>query len=719
MLVALPSAIAFGVAMVTPLGDGFAADGALLGILGTVAIGLVASIFGGTPRLISAPCAPAAAVLAALTAELAAENGAAGSSDAAVVLLLLMLTGLVAGAIQLVFGLLGGGKLIKYIPFPVVSGYLSGVGVLIFLKQLPYFLALPHGTSLGAGLLAPGLWSQPAVITGMATIAVMIAAPRITKRVPAPILGLAGGMFAYGILAFFDPELGRLEGNELLIGPVAGASTAFSGVAARWEALPSMTLASVMRILGPALTLAVLLSIDTLKTCVIVDAVTRSRHDSNRELRGQGLGNIASALGGGMPGAGTIGATMINLSSGGQTRLSGILEGVFALLVLIAFGGIIAWIPLSALAGILIVVAFRMVDRQSFQLLKQKSTWLDFAVIATVIVTAIFGSLIMASGAGLALAIVLFVREQMRTAVVRRKYWGHQTSSRRKRLPDERAVLEEEGRKVAIYELQGSLFFGTTDKLLTEVEADLKTCRTLILDMKRVSSVDFTATHMLELIEGRLADRGARLIFADIPRSLPSGRDLHAYFDAVGIASESSRARSFSNLDDALEWTEDQILADRDLLGKGHGAPLELRELDLFKDLDDDAIAGLRAAVTERTYSEGERIFAAGDNSDELYLIRKGAVRIMLPLSGGRARHLASFGRRDFFGDMAFLDHEPRSADAVAVTKTWLYVLSRARFDAEAEAHPLLGRKVFHRIARALAHRLRQADKQIGEMEEG
>lgn len=718
MLVALPSAIAFGVAIVAPLGEGFTAAGALFGILGTVAIGLVAPLFGGTPRLISAPCAPAAAVLAAFTAELVAEN-MQGSDAASTVFLLLMLTAILCGVVQFLFGLLGGGKLIKYVPFPVVSGYLSGVGVLILMKQIPYLLAYPHKLTLHDGLLAPHLWSIPALATGVVTMVVMIASPRVTKRVPAPILGLAGGMICYGLLGFAYPELRSLSGNDLIIGPVAGGASVLASTAARWSAFGNLSMASVMRVFGPSLTLAVLLSIDTLKTCVILDAVTRSRHDSNAELRGQGLGNIASALLGGMPGAGTIGATLINLSSGGRTRISGVLEGVFALLALIALGGLIAWIPLSALAGILIVVAFRMIDRNSLHLLKQRSTWLDFGVIATVIVTAIFGSLIMASGAGLALSIVLFVREQMRTAVVRRKCYGHQTASRRKRLPDEMAVIAEAGPGIAVYELQGSLFFGTTDKLLTEIEQDLKTCRTLILDLRRVTSVDFTATHMLELVEGRLAERGARLIFADLPRALPTGQDLEAYFDAVGIARRASSARIFPTLDDALEWTEDQILEERDLLGKGHGAPLELAEIDLFKGLDAAAIGTLREAIEEKTFEEGERICGTGDASDEIFLIRKGTVRIVLPLVDGRTRHLASFARRDFFGEMAFLDREPRSADAICATKTWLYVLSRARFDAAADAHPEVARKVLHRIARALAHRLRQADRQIQEMEEG
>ncbi len=712
MLVALPSAIAFGLLIYLPLGPAYAAVGAMAGILGTIAIGIVAPIFGGTPRLISAPCAPAAAVLSALVLELDALQ-----PDH--ILLLLTLVALLAGGLQFLFGTIGGGRLIKYIPYPVVAGYLSGVGVLIFLSQVPKLFGLPKDTALWEGLASPALWKAPGLIVGIVTMAVMVLASQITRAVPAPILGLLGGLLAYFGLGTAYPEMLTLSGNPLVIGPISGAGGDMgTAVMDRWTALGGLSPADLHLILIPALTLAVLLSIDTLKTCVVIDALTRSRSNSNRELIGQGLGNLASAFTGGMPGAGTMGATLVNINSGGATRLSSILEGVFSLVVFLLLGGLVAWVPIAGLAGILIVVAYRMVDPNIFHLLKQKSTTFDFVVVAAVVVTAIVYNLIAAAGVGLGLAILLFLREQIRGTVVRRKAYGNQTFSKKQRLPEEVAVLEQKGAQTAICELQGSLFFGTTDQLFTELEADLKTKKYVILDMRRVQSVDFTATHLLDQIEAQLAERKGTLIFSHLPPNLPTGQDLQTYFDQVGLVKPTRSVKIFDELDDALEWTEDRILEDAGLLQAGQETPLNLQEINLVKGFDADTLTALASCIEERAYEPGQKVFQHGDTGDEIFLIRRGTVRIVLPLAGGRQHHIVTFGRGDFFGDMAFIDHAMRSADAVACAPTDIYVISRARFDKVAVDHPFLDKKVFWRLARALAIRLRQTDAELRALEE-
>ena len=721
MLVALPSAIAFGLIIYSPLGADLAAQGAIAGILGTIAIGLVAPTFGGAPRLISAPSGPAAAVLAALVVELLGHSTPeAGHAYApATIVLLLALLALIAGGLQVLFGLVGGGRIIKYIPYPVVAGYLSGVGVIIFLGQVPRLLGLPKSTSLWAGLTAPSLWRGPSVAVGLVTIAVMVLAPRITRRVPAPILGLGAGILAYFSLGGVHRELWSFAGNTLVIGPIGGeGGWSWSEILTRWSTLGRLGWSDIGLVLIPSLTLAVLLSIDTLKTCVILDALTRSRHNSNRELVGQGLGNIASALAGGMPGSGTMGATLINIGSGGRTRLSSILEGAFALAAFVLFGRLVAWVPIAALAGILIVIASRMVDRNVFHLLRQRATILDFLVVAGVVATAVLFDLMAASGVGVALAILLFLREQIRGSVVRRKTYGNQAHSKMRRLPEQMAVLEAQGAQTVICELQGSLFFGTTDQLFTELAADLTTCRYLILDMRRVQTVDVTATHLLEQIEGRLAERQGILIFTHLPSSLPTGQDLRAYFDQIGLVKPSRSVKVFGEIDEALEWTENRVLEDAGLRASGPETPLALHEIHLFKGIGEETLAALAPCVEERSYQPGQTVFRHGDSGEEIFLIRCGNVRVVLPLSGGRQRHLATFGRGDFFGDMAFISPAVRSADATAATATELYVMSRPRFDTVAVEHPLLDQKVFWRLARALALRLRQTDAELRALEE-
>ncbi len=708
MLVALPSAIAFGVTIFSPLGGTYAAQGAIAGILGVTALGLVAGAFGGTNRLISAPCAPAAAVLSALAIQWS-QNGI--SAESAVLLLSLM--GLICGLLQVAFGAVGLGRLIKYVPYPVVSGYLSGVGLIIIISQVPKFLGLPKQAGFWEGLASPSLWQWQGVAVGAVTVAVMVTAPMLTKAVPAAILGLASGVIAYFGLALADPALLTLPGNALVVGPLGGSGVSFGEtIAGRWKAIGDLDYAELGQLLVPAATLAVLLSIDTLKTCVVLDALTRSRHNSNRELVGQGLGNLASAFIGGVPGAGQMGATLVNMSSGAQTRLSGLIEGVLALVAFLILGTFIAWVPIPALAGILIVIGFRMFDRASLHLLKSRATILDFFVIVTVVVVALTVSLIAASGAGIALAVVLFIREQIRGSIVRSKAYGNQMFSKRVRLPDEMAILEKRGDHTAIFELQGSLFFGTTDQLYTTVEPELKTRTYIILDMRRVQSVDLTAVHMLEQIEGMLAERGAFLIFSHLPENVPSGQDMRQYFDQVGLVKSERHIQTFGELDEALEWVEERLI-EEEQLERMLEKPLELREIDVFLGRKETTLAALELCMDKRSYKAGEKIFAQGDAGDEMFLIRRGAVRIVLSLSEKQGHHLATFGRGDFFGEMAFLDPAPRSADAQAFTDTDLFVLSRKRFDTLAEEHKKLAMGLVLSVARVLSIRLRYANAEL------
>ncbi len=713
VLVALPASLAFGVAVLAPLGPAYAGAGALSGLLGAIALGVVAAWLGGTPRLVSAPCAPAAAVMAALTLELTRDP----NREPASILLLLSLAALISGSLQVLYGVLGGGTLIKYIPYPVVTGYLSGVAVVIFLKQVPAFLGLPKGVTMGAGVSQPGLWNPISLGVGIATMAATWAAPRITKKVPAPIVGLLAGIAAYFALALRDSRLLSFDQNPLLTGPLSSGGSLWGGLAARAAALPKVEMADLAVIAGPALTLSVLLSIDTLKTCVLVDALTHSRHQSNREVRAQGVANLVSATIGGMPGAGTSGPTLMNLASGAATWRSGLIAGVLALVAYLLLGPVLAWAPIPALAALLVMVAFKMFDWKSLALARQRATVFDFLVIATVIAVAVFVDLIAASMTGVFLSILLFIRDQVRGRVIHRKMYGSQVSSRRKRLPAQVEILKRRGREMVVVELQGNLFFGTTDQLLTELDPDLAGCRYLILDLRRIESIDFTGVHLLQQIEARIHDSGGRLLYSNLPLALPSGLAGRDYFATVGLVSSSKSKRIFTQLTDAIEWAEDDILSSEGDASETEEEALNLGEIEFLKGRKAETMKEMEDALETRHYAAGEPIFAQGDKGDELFLIRRGRIRIALSTGGEGQFHVASFGRGDFFGDMAFLDSGIRSAGAVAETPTDVYAITRSHFDAMASKHPRLGQQFLGGLARALALRLRQADGEIRALE--
>lgn len=714
MLVALPSAIAYGLVIFAPLGSSYTAMGAVGGIIGSVVMGLTAPILGGTPRLISAPCAPAAALLSMFAAEVLST----GSVPVEIIPLYITVIAFGAGIVQIISGAAGGGTFIKYIPYPVVAGFLSGVGILIFTGQLPKFFGIPVGISAMHGLINPSTWNSNSLIIGAVTIAVMFVGPKIIKVVPASIAALSSGIAVYFFLGIFDPKLMSLADNQLVVGSInAGPSEILNRICENFTSISNIGISSLGILVVPIVSLGILLSIDTLKTCLVLDVLTGHRHNSNRELFGQGMANVLSSIAGGMPGSGAMGGTLVNYYSGGKTRLSGMFEGIFALAALVLFARFIQWIPLASLSGVLLVVAVRMIDSKSLRLLRHRSTIFDFAVILAVVLSAVFLSLIAAAGVGIAFAIILFMKNQIRYNVVRKRSFGNNVFSKKKRPASEQKILEERGGETLIVELQGQLFFGTTDQLYSELEKFIGKCRYFILDMRRVHSVDFTAANMLSQIRKKICEKDGMIAFASVPQSVPTGQNVRAYLEDLGFDSSLEGALFFNILDDSLVWAEEEIINEA-IPGFHHRKPLDLSEIEFFSGISEETMSFIRQFSNEKNYSRGERIFSMGDKGDEIFFVRKGTVRIETPTASGAFHHLGTFGRGSFFGDLAFLDRRSRSANADAVSDVQLYVLNRDLFDTIAKDRPVVARIFFERLSLEISDRLRINVKEMISMEE-
>ena len=420
-----------------------------------------------------------------------------------------------------------------------------------------------------------------------------------------------------------------------------------------------------------------------------------------------------------MPGSGTMGPTVVNISSGAQTRLSGMVEGVAALLAFLVLGSVLAWIPVAALAGILIVVGARMFDLSSLRLLRSRATVLDFAVIVAVVIVAECGQPDRGVGH----------RRRARDPAVhpranaRHRWCTARRSARRRhskqaRLPHEAAVLDQEGEHTAIFELQGSLFFGTADQLYTVLEPHLKTRRFLVLDMRRVQSVDLTAAHILELVGDMLRERGGHLLFSALPRNMPGGVDARRYLGDLGFYEHLRRQ--------GIRRTRRRAgVGGRP--DPGGGATWQLRspqalalaEIDLFRGRSADTLAALAACVEARSYAGGERIFAAGDTGDELFLIRRGAVRIVLPAPRGRSTTwppsgagISSARWRSWTASRGRPMRSPSARPSCSCSRG-------RRFDQLADEHRRLGMAVLDGIARALALRLRRTDQELQALQAG
>ncbi len=724
MLVALPSSIAFGILIYSGLkpehaGMGAMADyvsmGAMAGMLGAAALGLVASLVGRTAGLITAPCAPAAAVLSALLIELQARHGLAPAA----IIVLLALTALLAAVLQLFYGVIGGGRLIKFIPYPVVTGYLSGVGLLIAVGQLPKLFGFPGHVSLLQGLLSPTHWDGRSLLIGLVTMALVITGPRMTRKLPAPILGLLGGICAYFALAVFFPDLRHLQDNSLLIGPIRMSGSFFTGITDRAHALATISPAHIRLILFSALTLSVLLSIDTLKSCIGLETVTHNRHNADRVLLGQGLGNLVSVLVGGMPGSGTIGPSLVNVTSGGRSYRAGVIEGVLVIAALLFLSPLIAWIPFSALAGILLIVAFRMFDWHALHLLRNRSGRQDFAVIATVVIISAMTDLMVAAGVGVALAILLFIRDHLRGSVIRWKQYLNQVSSKTRRIQTELDILAQHGDQGVFCELQGDLFFGTTDQLYTQLDSDLRSKKYLLFDMRYVQSMDYTAAHLFSLMHAQLAERGGQLLFSGMPSSVLDGRDFQRYLAEMDLLTAQGGVMIKETLDSALEWIEEQILTEAGYKTVAPERRLDLPDFALFHGLTPGILTELAGCTREISVAPDERVITHGEEGDELFLVRRGSVRILQPLEGGQYHHLATIGQGDFFGELSFLGHGTRRSDVLAKSATELYILSRARLDElSSRIDPTLSTQLFAHLAFDIAERLRKTDSDLQKLEE-
>jgi len=360
---------------------------------------------------------------------------------------------------------------------------------------------------------------------------------------------------------------------------------------------------------------------------------------------------------------------------------------------------------------LLVVIGYRMIDWHSLSLLKSRDTALEFLVILSVVVVANAVSLIAASGLGIGLAILMFIAEQVHASNIRRVTHGHQTFSKKVRTHAERAVLEREGPATAIIELQGSLFFGTTDRLLQALDPHLKSAKNLVLDFHRVQSLDFTASNMLERVEKQMRERGANLILSRLPSRTVTGKDLQTYIGRLGLQN-SETTHMFHDFSDALQWVEDEIIQRfRDELHED--TILTLEEFELFEGMKATDLALLKAIASTERYQKDDRIIETGAPGRGLFLIAQGQVKISLRLANGQSHHVTTLGRGQIFGEMSFLDDARYSADGHASEPTELIVIDKQQFMQTVEQHPAIFSTVLQRIGLGLAARLRHTNDEL------
>ena len=457
-IVALPLSLAFGIQAfgVISVEDvpNIGALSALAGITGAMILGFMASLFGGTHSQISGPTGPMTVIAATFISMVwaTAEPHSIGT-----VMVSIAMAGFLCGIFQIIFGLIKIGKYVRYIPYPVLSGFMSGVGVIIILQQLFPLIGMKSPV-LVIDMIAQfpskiGDADIKALTLGLCTIAIVYLFPKVTKS---PVL--AGGPpndDNCGAICRLSLKTYHREIPSSVPLPI------FANKLYWVEGIDWLAVAKMSAI--PALALAGLGSIDTLLTSVVADNITKTRHNSNKELIGQGIGNICVGMFAGLPGCGAAMRTVVNIKNGGRGRLSGMVHALFLFVVLLGLGKYVSYIPLSVLSGILITVGIGIID---FKGLKDiaKIPRADAVVLLSVLSLTVFVDLLTAVGIGMVIASVLFMKRI--SDLTEDSYEGSVLTHFDKESPwnDEESLTEDLKRKIYIQRLNGPVFFGSVTR---------------------------------------------------------------------------------------------------------------------------------------------------------------------------------------------------------------------------------------------------------------
>ncbi|MEB3350410.1 MAG: SulP family inorganic anion transporter [Cyanobacteriota bacterium] len=485
-IVALPLSLAFGVA---------SGAGAAAGLWGAVLVGLFAALFGGTPTLISEPTGPMTVVMTAVIASLTARNPENGLALAFTVVML-------AGVFQILFGLLKLGRYITQMPYTVISGFMSGIGFILIILQLGPFLgqAIPKGGVMGTLNALPQLVqnARPTeVLLALLTLAILWFTPAKVKKVAPPqlIALVIGTLLSLTLFSGGDGGEGIRR-----IGEIASGFPKLQ--------LPVFEVGELRLMLVDAVVLAMLGCIDALLTAVIADSITRTEHDSNKELIGQGLGNLVSGLFGGIAGAGATMGTVVNIQAGGRSALSGISRALILMVVILAGGRLAAQIPQAVLAGIALKVGVDIVDwgfiRRAHRISISGALIMYLVIALTVLV-----DLIVAVGVGVFIANIITIDKM--SALQSKLVKSVSTGDGDLLIPDDEKALLDQGKgQVLLFQLNGAMIFGVAKAIAREHNA-IRDCKAVIFDLGEVSHLGVTAALAVENAVEEAIEKGRQV----------------------------------------------------------------------------------------------------------------------------------------------------------------------------------------------------------------
>lgn len=469
-IISLPLALAFGVA---------SGAGAEAGLWGAILVGLFAALFGGSSTLISEPTGPMTVIMTAILTSMVARYPETGLAVSFTVVMM-------AGAFQIVLGTLKLGKYITLMPYSVISGFMSGIGVILIILQLSPLLgqAAPAGGVMGTLTALPEIISQmkfSELFLGLLTLGILFFLPaQYRKQVPVQLIALVG-VTLISVLLFDSDEIRR-------IGVIPAGLPSF--------VIPTFNVEMFTTMVIDALVLGTLGCIDTLLTAVIGDSLTRKEHDSDKELRGQGLANMIAGLLGALPGAGATMGTVTNIQVGARSPLSGVVRALVLALVVLVAGGLTEPIPMAVLAGIAVYVGFNILD-WSFIQRAHKVSVQGMAIMYGVMLLTVFVDLIVAVGLGVFISNILIIERLSREQARQVKAISDADENDVPLTDSERALLDQANGKVLFFYLSGPMIFSVS-KAIARQHNHISDYEAMILDLTDVPMIDVTVGLALE-----------------------------------------------------------------------------------------------------------------------------------------------------------------------------------------------------------------------------
>lgn len=707
----LVGVLSLGIVATGALGPSAVHLGLKSALVAMVAGGGVYAWLGTTPSPTAMPSSATTVIYASLAAQVGrdAQLNLATAPGLLALAAVLCSACVLMGLLQVAFGAAGLHRLARFVPQPVLAGFMSGIVLLILFAQVRPLLGLPLTSSLASAATLSQVQPLALVIGAAAAAAAWWLGPRL-RALPAPLVGLAVGVGLYLVLASVLPgaRFGQMLGAlpQGWAWPDALRPLADGPTLALWQRhAPQVVLT--------ALVLAVIGSLESLFNAIGLDQMHGSQHHGRRELMALGAANVASGLCGGMPvSMGRARAVQLLQARAGGRRPAVAAALAFALMYLLG-GPLLALLPMAALAGVMVTIGLGLYDGWTHQLLRQwrrgersPEVRLSLAVVGIVCAVTAAGGFVAGLAAGVLLSMLVFMRSVNRS-LLRDRFSADQRPSRRLYRPEQEAVLRERRQQVAVFELEGALFFGSATRLAAECAMLPPGCSSLVLDLRRVSTIDESGAMALQQLSARLRQQGVALLLAGVAAGNRHGQRLRDFGCFRSTEDDGDHPDWFPDADRATEAAEQRLLAAAGVAEPQAAVPLA--HTSLLMGLDAPQAAQVAALLRERRLAAGDPLFAEGDPGDALYVLTEGQISIVATGTAPQRQRFLTFPPGMMFGETAMLDGSGRTAAAVADRPSVVYQLDKAAFEALSASSPAIGQRLALNIASHLAQRLRSA----------